>query len=147
MRKLLWLVIPVLLLTAYLAVRQLSISKMPFDSRVVTSTPVQEVEAPETFSISISPTTIIQGDPTLITINGLATSTVKSLNVDGKTVRTFVHSGKTSALVGIDLRGRLGSYPMILTLDGRRRLETKLVVGERVIAKEPLGIPEELGGN
>ena len=146
MRKILWLAIPLLILAGYLAVRQLSVSNVPFDSELATSTPVQEIEE-EKLSISISPAKIIQGDPVLITINGVATSTVKSLTFDGKTLGTFMHDGKPSAMVGIDLRGRIGSYPVVLTLDDGRKIETKLVVGERVITKEPLGIPEELGGN
>jgi murein DD-endopeptidase MepM/ murein hydrolase activator NlpD len=123
-----------------------------------TSTPVAET-APQTIekapeeakavepSLTISPATILQGEPALITINNIGTSTVRSLSFNSKAVGTFSHEGKLSALVGIDLRQTPGSYPLVLTLSDGSTVKKNLVVGARQVVKAPLGIPEELGGN
>ena len=102
-------------------------------------------ETQEEISISMLPEKVEQGDPVLITING--TTTVESLKLNGKALKTFMHNGKLSALVGIDLRSSLGSFPMVLTLKDGRTVSGKFAVGERYIAKAPLGIPEKLGGD
>ncbi|MDO8565488.1 MAG: M23 family metallopeptidase [bacterium] len=141
MKKLLLLVIPVLIFGLYWSRREtvLVVNQRP------TTDDKQQVLGE--ISISTSPAAIIQGEPVLITVNNLGTSTIKSLTVDGKKIPVFIHEGKPSALVGIDLRGKIGSYPIILTLDDGQKIESKLIVGERVITKAPLGIPDELGGN
>ncbi len=106
--------------------------------------PVPEPEEP---TITIAPEKIIQGDPALITLSGLGTSTVKSLTFNGKSVGVFNFKSKLSGLVGIDLRMTPGTYPVVLTLSDGRSVKKNLVVSERVIVKAPLGIPEKLGGN
>jgi murein DD-endopeptidase MepM/ murein hydrolase activator NlpD len=106
----------------------------------------EEVKAVEP-SLTISPDTILQGEPALITINNIGTSTVRSLTFNGKALGIFSHDGKSSALVGIDLRQTPGSYPLVLTLSDGRTVKKNLVVSARQVVKAPLGIPEELGGN
>jgi murein DD-endopeptidase MepM/ murein hydrolase activator NlpD len=99
----------------------------------------------EEVSVSILPEKIEQGDPALIVING--TTTVSSLKFNGRPLETFIHEGKLSALVGFDLRGSTGSFPIELELPGGESIKSKLAVGERFIAKAPLGIPDKLGGD
>ena len=99
----------------------------------------------EEISISILPERIEQGDPALIVVNG--TTTARSLKLNGKTLKTFIHNGKRSALVGFDLRGGTGSFPIKLELLDGKNIKSKLAVGERYIAKVPLGIPDKLGGD
>jgi len=130
MRLLLILVIIILGIGGYLAVKPPSEDKQPIAEEI---------------SISILPDKIEQGDPVLIQIHG--TTTAKSLKVNDKELKTFIHDGKLSALVGLDLRSKSGSLPMVLTLNDGRIITSRLAVGERYIAKAPLGIPEKLGGD
>ncbi len=99
----------------------------------------------EEISISILPEQVEQGDPVLIIING--TTTPEYLKFNGKKLKTFIHDGKVTALTAVDLRSRTGSFSLELKFKDGRKIERKLSVGERYIAKLPLGIPEKLGGD
>lgn len=135
MRKLLLLAIVVLLILAGLLIRHLAVGQL-------SGTNSSEI------SISIFPDKILQGDPAMVVIEGVnSTSTIKSLTFNGKLLRVFEHEGKLTALIGIDLRAKAGEYPLVLTLNDGKVIKKDLTVGERVIAKAPLGIPETLGGN
>ncbi|MDP3957521.1 MAG: M23 family metallopeptidase, partial [bacterium] len=91
---------------------------------------------------------IIQGEPALITIDGLASiSAIQSLTLDDKLLAVFVDEGKLAALVGIDLHRTPGSYPIILTLHDGQIIEEKIEVGQRAMATAEFDIPEQLGGN
>lgn len=99
-------------------------------------------------SLSVSPTTVIQGEPALIAIDGLASiSAIQSLTLDDKPLAVFVDEGRCAALVGIDLHRTPGSYPIILTLENGQVIEEKIEVGQRTMATEEFDIPEQLGGN
>lgn len=97
--------------------------------------------------IATLPEKVIQGEPAIILIEGLITSTVESLTFNGKRLRTFLYDGKPAAVVGIDLKDKTGSYSIRATLNNGRVIDGTLQVGERVIAKNPFDIPENLGGN
>lgn len=105
----------------------------------------EEIKEP---GISISPEVPIQGEPVLITIEGVSgTSSVKSVRFNGSRISFFDDGGKVSALIGIDLRMKVGSYPLEVELVDGGKLEKMIVVSERKIAQAPLGIPDKLGGN
>jgi hypothetical protein len=109
---------------------------------VATSTPLVEP------AITIAPETIQQGEPMLISIEGLsATTTIESLSFNGRPLDVFMHGGKPSAIVGIDLKMRSGAYPIIASMSDGRTLEEEVQIGERTIVQAPLGIPDNLGGN
>ncbi len=102
----------------------------------------------EGMSLLIRPTKVEQGDPALITINGVATlEEIQSLTLNGRALKIFMHEGKPRALAGFDLRGAIGSFPLELRLRNGSTTSAKFVVGEKYIAKAPLGIPDKLGGN
>lgn len=103
--------------------------------------PVREV------SLIILPSTVIQGEPVLVVVNDLGTSTIKALTFNGKVVSVFQHESKPSALIGLDLRMTTGTYPLVLTLEDGRKFGKELLVGKRAVVEAPLGIPETLGGN
>ncbi len=126
MKKVLWLLIPFILLGAYLY-------------KPEARTPVSEL------ALSVIPENPIQGEPVLIMVNG--TTSVESIKFNGRELRIFEHEGKPSALAGIDLRAETGEYDVEVSTVQSRTLHKKLAVGERVIAKVPLGIPEKLGGD
>lgn len=106
---------------------------------------IKEPEKALEISVSISPEKVIQGEPALIEVSG--TTTAKSITFEGKELKMFSHKGKPSALIGIDLRKATGVYPVAVTLDDGSMIKKNLVVGERVIVKEPFSIPEKLGGD
>ncbi len=99
-------------------------------------------------AISVIPEIILQGEPVLITVEGVtATSAIASLTFNGKPLGVFLYNGKSSALVGIDLKMQSGTYPVIATMSDGHIIEQDLVVGTRTIVQAPLGIPDNLGGN
>lgn len=151
MKKLLLLAIAIVLFGIYWSQRENASVTIPQPPRLSSLDFTRDKSGQairEEISISISPGTIIQGDPAQITINGLSsTQAIKSLSFDGKPVPVFLYEGKSTALVGIDLRGRTGSYKLVLTLEDGQKVEGELVVGERAVAKAPLSIPEKLGGD
>jgi len=103
---------------------------------------------PEEYGIVTNPEHIEQGDPVLITITGVdSIEEITSFTLNGKVLNLFMHEGNPSALIGFDLRGPTGIMPLVLTLGNGEKIEKKLVVNEKLIAKAPLGIPDNLGGN
>lgn len=149
MKLLLWLVLPIVLLALYFVVPQLK--NQPQTESESSIPPKEEpttTPAPEFVSLSVSPATLIQGEPALITVDGLASlSAVQSLTLDNKPLAVFVDEGKLAALVGIDLHRTPGSYPILLTLADGRIIEEKIEVGLRTMATTEFDIPEQLGGN
>ncbi|MDP2838291.1 MAG: M23 family metallopeptidase [Candidatus Moranbacteria bacterium] len=102
----------------------------------------------EPVSISVSPATLIQGEPARITINGVASSSaIASLTLDDKPLPIFTDESKVSALVGIDFHKKSGSYPIALTLHDGRTIEEKFEVEQRAVATTTFDIPAQLGGN
>lgn len=149
MKLLLWITLPIVFLALYFVAPQ---SKNPPETEPTPSTPKREEPTAtpilEPVSLSMSPTTLIQGEPALITINGLTSiPAIQSLTLDNKPLAVFADQGKFSALVGIDLHRTPGSYPIILTLADGQVIEGKIEIGQRIMATEEFDIPEQLGGN
>lgn len=149
MKILLWLALPILSLALYFAVPQLK-SQPATESE----SPAPEREEPvippalKPVSLSVFPATLIQGEPALITINGISnTSSIESLTLDGKPLAVFVDEGEFAALVGIDPHKKPGSYPIVLALRDGRKIEKEIEIGQRTVATEAFDIPEQLGGN
>lgn len=94
-------------------------------------------------SVSFSPTNPIQGEPVLVKVENLGTTSVRSVTFKGRALGVF----DNSALLGLDLRETTGSYPVVATLSDGRNLEKNLTVGKRAVVQAPLGIPDKLGGN
>lgn len=149
MKILLWLTFPILFLTAYFVVPQLK-SQPETDSESPIIQAAEPVTTPSSTpaSLSIFPTTLIQGEPALITLHGISdTSSIESLTLDGKPLAVFANESGYAALVGIDPHKEPGSYPIILTLKDGRKIEEEMEIGQRTVATEAFDIPEQLGGN
>lgn len=149
MKTLLWLAMPILFLTAYFIVPQLK-----SQPEATSESPTMQAEAPDIIpavkpvSLSVSPTTLIQGEPAKISIDGLDSPlSIKSLTLDNKSLVIFENEGKLATLVGIDFHKNPGSYPLVLILNDGRKIEEKIEVGQRAVATEKFDIPEQLGGN
>lgn len=91
---------------------------------------------------------MVQGEPVLVTFAGVAaTSTIRRATFDGTTLGLFVYRGAVSALIGIDLYKKAGTYKISATLSDGTNFESYLTVAARTKVEAPLGIPEKLGGN
>lgn len=116
---------------------------------VATSTP--KVSKPKTFEelyISISPRKIEQGEPALITVEGLTSAVnIKSFTFDSRPLVTFIYNGQVTALLGVDLNSVSGTFPLILTFFDGKEVRGEIVIGQRTLVKLPFDIPEKLGGN
>lgn len=121
------------------------------EQTIATSTPV----APEPMTpvvveptISISPTVVQQGEPALIIVEGLAsTSSVKSFTFNNRPLVTFLYDGKVTALLGVDVRSATGTFPLLLTLKDEKQIRKNFVIQSRPVIQAPFGIPDKLGGN
>jgi murein DD-endopeptidase MepM/ murein hydrolase activator NlpD len=125
-------------------VKKNGVAEAPTTERVASTS---QSLTPKEISISVFPEIILQGDPAIVTIDATSTSAIKSLTLNGNALRVFEKDGKPTALMGVDLKGKFGDYLLVLTLNNGEVMKKTFKVGERVIAKAPLGIPEKLGGN
>lgn len=147
-KTLLWLTLPIVLLVAYFVAPHPRNQPETESESSVTQTDPVATPALAPVSLSLSPARVIQGEPALITIDGLVSaSTITSLTFDGKPLAVFVDESRFGALLGIDFHKKPGSYPLILTLDDTRKFEEKIEVEQRLVATEKFDIPEQLGGN
>lgn len=108
------------------------------------ATSTTEIENP---AISLNPSSIEQGDPVLVTIEGADIKQIMSLTWQGAALPLLIYEGRPAALVGIDLKKPTGGYPLILRLADGSEVKKDLIVAKREIATAPLGIPAKLGGN
>lgn len=136
----------ILILMPFIAVAVFLSRPEALPAKHVEATPIQTAEV-EPVSLSFLPKSVEQGEPVLVTIENLGTSTVKSLVWDGKVLKTFENAGQIQALIGLDLRLTPKTYPVELTLNDGQVIKKDLIVKKRDIVSAPLGIPESLGGN
>lgn len=69
----------------------------------------------QTASVSVFPRQVIQGEPLLVQVDGVASSSlVKKITFDGKKVGVFMYQDKPTALVGIDLNKKPGQYKLLV---------------------------------
>lgn len=108
---------------------------------------LEEVLVVEEPKVSIFPEKVIQGEPAILVVDGLTTSSVESIVFNDKKLGTFLYDGKPAAVVGIDLKGKTGAYPVAVTLNNGGKIEGTLQVGERILVKTSFDIPDNLGGN
>jgi len=144
MRKIFWILVPLVLLGAYLAWSQPQVEPLPVQDEVVLVPEVENVEEDEDVakeaSVSFAPASVIQGEPLLVTVED---AEVRSISFNGTKLGVF----ENSALLGLDLRMTPGTYPVVATLSDGTTVKKSLVVGKRAVVEAPLGIPEELGGD
>ena len=107
----------------------------------------QEPAKKEEIIISILPKNPIQGEPVLVEVSGIGTSTIRALKFKNDPMAVFEKSGRPAGLIGLDLRMPPGFYPVTLTLTDGRVIQEQVRVGERKVVQSPLGIPEKLGGD
>jgi murein DD-endopeptidase MepM/ murein hydrolase activator NlpD len=108
---------------------------------------IQKVFA-QTAIISYSPSVIMQGEPFIVSINGVKNiSAIKKMSFDGAIVPVFSYKNLPTALVGVDLNKKPGVYKLILTLTNGQVVSKNVTISLRPKISEALGIPEKLGGD
>ncbi len=102
----------------------------------------------QTASISLFPMQIIQGEPIMVTLEGVTSvSPVKSMYFDGAPLDFFLYQNKVAALVGVDINKKPGTYKISAKLSDGQVLTKDVTVNKRPKVEAPLDIPEKLGGN
>ncbi len=110
--------------------------------------PYAVLAAAGTFSLTVYPESILQGEPAVVVITGVtSTSSVKKILFDGVPLGLFLNQNKVTALIGIDLNKKLGSYTLSVEMAGGAKLKKTVTVVERERIKKPFSIPKKLGGN
>lgn len=97
--------------------------------------------------IYIKPDSPIQGEPVLVEISGVASSSIRALKFKNDPMPMFERGGRVYGLIGLDLRMPVAEYSIKLTLTDGTVIQENVTVGERKIVQAPLGIPEKLGGD
>lgn len=99
-------------------------------------------------TITVTPEVVLQGEPIKLVIDS-ATSTagISSIFFDGINIVPFVYQGKITALIGVDLNRRVGTYDVVVKFADGSEIKKGIVVNKREKIEAPLGIPESLGGN
>ncbi len=98
--------------------------------------------------VSISPVSIIQGDPVMVTLDAESLSDVKKITFESVSFVPFVYDGYVRTLIPIDLTKKPREYMLhVEWADGRSAMDRSIVVGQRKKIEVPLGIPTKLGGN
>ncbi len=99
-------------------------------------------------SISTYPEQVIQGEPLLVTLLGVtSTTSVQKISFGGSALKFFSYQNSVSAFVGIDLYKKLGTYPLVAKLTDGTTLQKDIVVAARPKVELPFTIPQKLGGN
>lgn len=98
-------------------------------------------------SILVTPNEVIQGEPVLIQVSGAKLSDIKKLTFNNKKLNVFNYKNIPSALVGIDLRGKSGDFPIYLELKNGSSTEKFFTVKDRQKIEATMEVPESLGGN
>lgn len=131
-------------------------TKKEFQESIVTKEPPAREEENITdaiaekkpLSISLSPPSVIQGEPVLVTAEGITDrSHVESFTFDGKSIPVFEHEGKLAAFLSIDLHKKPSSYEVALLSKDGEKATVSLEVKERILPVSDFDIPESFGGN
>jgi hypothetical protein len=98
-------------------------------------------------SLVISPSNIIQGDPIMISVQGISSVASTTLYFDGKRLKSFLYKNQPTALYGFDIHKVAGIYLVSAKLPDGTLIKRSLIVGERKMEQVVFSIPVKLGGN
>jgi murein DD-endopeptidase MepM/ murein hydrolase activator NlpD len=99
------------------------------------------------FSISLIPNQVIQGEPLMIQVEGKTLAETKKIYFDGKSLNFYNYKGKPTALFAIDLNKKAGDYPVVVELENGSTTKTIFTVKEREKLISSMPVPESVGGN
>lgn len=95
----------------------------------------------------VTPQTVIQGEPAMVTVENISLAEINRITFDGKPINFFLYKTKPTAFIPIDLKHKAGNYKIEAELFNGKILSKTLTVNERPKLEASLGIPEKLGGN
>lgn len=95
--------------------------------------------------ITISPETILPGDPIMILVT--ATSAPASVSFDGKNFPIFSYNRKFGAFVPVDFNEKDLEHEAKVVFSNGTAVSKLIAITLREKIEKPLGIPEKLGGN
>lgn len=99
-------------------------------------------------AIEVKPEIVLQGEPVLITLPDIFTSSkITKATFNNSRVDFFIWNGKASAFYGVDLNAAAGTSTISVTLNDGTTLTKDILILKRPKIEVPLGIPEKLGGN
>lgn len=148
MKVTIWLALLILLLTAIFIVPKLKNRQAPEEALVLQNTEATNPSSENSITLSVSPVTILQGEPVLITVQGITSpSMIQSLSFDAEPVPAFTNNEKTTGLVGVDFHKKPEIYPLILILTDGRTIKENIEVKQRKVSTTEFDIPDKLGGN
>jgi murein DD-endopeptidase MepM/ murein hydrolase activator NlpD len=103
-------------------------------------------------ALTVTPETVIQGDPVMITLAGTTTSAnIKSGSVSATALSFMIYQNTPTSFYGTGINQKTGSTTVTVILnDGTKKgkvLTTTLFIKPRIRPEEPLPIPAQLGGN
>lgn len=104
--------------------------------------------AQATPSLIIFPEIPIQGEPIMVTVEGVTEiSEVASITFGTTPLNVFLYKGQPTAFFGFDLNRRPATTTLTVLLQNGSVLTKEIVVKAREKVEAPLGIPQKLGGN
>ena len=93
--------------------------------------------------LNITPGSVLQGEPVMITISGTSTMPVKS----APPLSFFTYRGVPTALYGTDINQKTGTTTVTATFGDGSRVSGSFVIMPRIRPTESLPVPAQLGGN
>ena len=149
MRKGTLILIPIIVFATYMS-RPLSAIEEARNPKSETRNEYDSKPEGEKVEIIVTPASPIQGEPVLVEVSGVGTSSIRALKFKNESMAVFergARDGRAAGLIGLDLRMPPGEYPVTLTLTDGRVIQKNVKIGERKVVQAPLGIPEKLGGD
>ena len=128
--------------------RAFSVSSTSSTSFVSPAHPI----SPASLVLTITPQTVIQGDPIMIVLNGATTlANIKSGNVYTQPLLFTMYNNAPTSFYGTGINQKTGSATVTVIInDGSKsgkRLSATFFIKPRVRPTEALPIPEQIGGN
>ena len=123
------------------------VAPLPERALIATTTPVIQEEVPKLPAIILTPSTVVQGEPTMMTVENAEITDIKSVTFGGQPLNLFLYNDLPTALIGVDIHKKAGKYALKLSLNDGAVATTTLAVSTREVVEEPLSVPEQIGGN
>ena len=95
----------------------------------------------------LKPSTVIQGEPVIITLENVKISEIKNITYDKKSLNIFLYKNKPTAFLAVDLYQKPNVYEVSVILANGKIIKNNLTVNERPKKVEPMAVPDKLGGN
>lgn len=97
--------------------------------------------------LSITPKTILEGDPVMIVVKNSTLNNIKSVNVGTTPLHFTLYKGSPTALYGSSINQETGTVEVKVVLKDDSTLTDSFKITARTHPSENLPVPEQLGGN